>query len=71
MKNKALIFIPITIIVLFSILASGLDTKAPEIFFKENTYVAGEVMEGDIIEHAYTVYNRGSEVLRIDKVRPG
>ena len=71
MKKKALIFIPIPIIILFSMLASGLDSKAPEIFFKENTYVAGEVMEGDVIDHTYTVYNRGNEVLRIDKVRPG
>ena len=71
MKKKALIFIPISVIILFSMLASGLDTKAPEIFFKEKAYVAGEVMEGDLIEHTYTVYNRGNEVLRIYKVRPG
>ena len=70
MKNR--IFIPAVLtVLLFSGLAWGQDAAAPEIFFKEKTFVADEVLEGTPVEHTYTVYNRGNAVLRIFNVRPG
>ena len=56
---------------LFSTLIIGMEASNPEIFFKEKSYNANEVMEGDLIEHSYTVYNKGNALLKIEKVRPG
>ena len=52
-------------------MASGIDTKAPEIFFKKNTYVAGEVMEGNVIDHTFVVGAVENIIIQPDKVRPG
>jgi uncharacterized protein (DUF58 family) len=71
MKNRALILLVFIIMVLLTSQIWGLDAKAPEIFFEEKTYSAGDVIEGAILEHTYTVYNRGNSVLKIRNVRPG
>ena len=71
MKNSQLLFVLLLIVLSFSTLAGAQETAAPEIFFKEKTYVADKVMEGDIIEHTYTVFNKGNAVLNISSVKPG
>lgn len=71
MKNRVLILLVFIMMVLLTSKVWGVDAKAPEIFFKEKTYSAGEVIEGTSLEHTYTVYNRGNSVLRIRNVRPG
>ena len=57
MKNRVPILLVFIMMVLLTSQVRGLDAKAPEIFFKEKTYSAGEVIEGTILEHEYTVYN--------------
>ncbi len=47
------------------------DIARPEIYIEENTYDAGDVMEGTVIEHTFTVHNRGGEILDIRKISPG
>lgn len=43
----------------------------PEIYIENPSYDAGDVMEGTVIEHVFTVQNRGEEILDIRKVSPG
>lgn len=69
MKN--LLYIVLIFLVSLSSAALGQDAKTPKIFIKEKSHNAGEVTEGTKIEHTYTVYNRGNELLRIEKVGTG
>ena len=71
MKNRMLILVGALIMVFLGSHVRGQDTTAPEIFFKEKSFVADEVMEGTRLEHTYIVYNRGNEVLMIFSVKPG
>ncbi len=64
------LILPLLFIVL-SGTAPASDIKAPQIFFKEKTYTADEVLEGTPVEHTFSVFNRGNAVLRIEKVKPG
>jgi hypothetical protein len=64
------------ILLLFAILLSPLFSEAvedsrPQIYFEKINYDAGRVMEGTVIDHTFTVYNRGGETLNIRAVRPG
>ncbi|MBN2420411.1 MAG: DUF1573 domain-containing protein [Deltaproteobacteria bacterium] len=71
MKKKVLIYvIPILLILSYST-TRGQEAAAPEIFFTEKIFTAGEVMEGTPVEHTYTVHNRGSAMLSIQKVSAG
>jgi len=71
MTNRVFLFLLLIMVTLLSSMAFGQDAAAPEIFFKEKAFNAGEVVEGARIEHTYTVYNRGNAVLKIQRVRPG
>jgi hypothetical protein len=51
--------------------SQGARQGAPSIQVSENAFDFGEVMEGSEVIHAFTVKNEGSEVLRIEQVRPG
>ena len=70
MKNRLFISL-MFIMALSNSLALAQDTKAPEIYIKEKAFTADEVMEGTIVEHTYTVYNRGDDVLKILNVETG
>ena len=61
------------IVCLFLCLSTGLAQKAtgPRIVIEEKLFNAQEVKEGEIIEHAFIVYNKGDEPLEIRKVSPG
>jgi len=48
--------------------ASG---KQPAISFDSNQFDAGEVWEGDIVTHSFTVKNTGKAELTISNVKPG
>ena len=71
MKKRAYIFFVFIMMFLLSSLAWGQDATVPKIIFKEKSFNAGEVVEGTLIEHTYTLYNRGNGLLKIQKVRPG
>ncbi len=43
----------------------------PEIFVAQTNHDIGEVWEGDIVVHTFTVENRGTATLEITKVSPG
>ncbi len=43
----------------------------PKMSIKERAFHFGDVKEGDIIEHAFTVLNEGDAELEIKGVRPG
>lgn len=70
MKKRALL-LSILIIVISCLTAYGEEPLTPKIAFRNKIFVADEVFEGAIIEHTYTVYNRGTGVLRISRVSPG
>lgn len=70
-KVKNRVFAALIMMVFLSGLTWGQGIKAPEISFDENNYSAGEVIEGAVISHTYTVYNRGNDMLRIQKVSAG
>jgi hypothetical protein len=64
------------ILFLFAIIFSPLFSAAnedfrPEIYIENSNYDAGKVMEGTVIDHTFTIYNRGGEILNIKAVRPG
>ena len=43
----------------------------PRISFDSISYDAGEVWEGDVVSHTFTVKNTGTAQLNIAKVKPG
>ncbi len=61
------------IIWLFLYLPAGLAQQAtgPRIVLEEKFFDAREVKEGEVIEHTFTVRNKGDEALEIRKVSPG
>ncbi len=67
--RKRVLSLLILIITVFCIAVYGEEPLQPKILFKEKSFVAGEVMEGTIIEHTYKVYNSGNAVLRINNVK--
>jgi hypothetical protein len=45
--------------------------KGPKMVLKEREVDFGEVKEGDIIKHTFSVLNQGDEPLEIVEVKPG
>ena len=45
--------------------------KGPSLFYPKAEFDFGSTLEGNHVEHLFTVENRGSEELRIMKVKPG
>ena len=43
----------------------------PKMELKEKYFNAKSIKEGQIIEHTFTVFNRGDDTLEIKKVQPG
>ena len=52
-------------------LQSPQSSQAAQIVIPEKSYNFKEVEEGKTIEHSFTILNKGSEPLKIIKVRPG
>lgn len=47
------------------------SAAGPRLVIEEKTHDAGVILQGGIIEHSFTVFNKGDEILSINKVRPG
>jgi hypothetical protein len=45
--------------------------EGPKIVLKEKAFDFKEVMEGEIIEHSFNVFNEGDQPLEIKKVKRG
>ena len=45
--------------------------NSPVIFLDSTSYDAGEVWEGDVVSHDFSVKNTGTSELIISKVKPG
>ncbi len=71
--KRALFGAFLLIVCLFLCLPAGLAQQAagPKMTIDEKLFDAKEVKEGEIIEHVFTVKNKGDEVLEIRKVNPG
>ncbi len=62
---------PIFSIILLFTPAWAQQTTGPRMVIGEGYFDAREVKEGDVIEHMFTVLNRGDRTLEIQKVNPG
>lgn len=47
------------------------EAKKPRLVIKAPLFDAGEVDEGNVVKHSFTVYNNGNAPLEIKNVRPG
>jgi hypothetical protein len=47
------------------------ETRAPKVGLVEDMFDFKEVLEGEIITHAFTIQNKGNETLKIQQVKPG
>ena len=45
--------------------------RAPKMVLKEQVFEFKEVMEGDIVQHIFKVFNEGDQTLEIKNVKPG
>ena len=70
MKNK-LFTLLISIILLTPLFSEAQEISRPQIYVEKINYDAGKVMAGTVIDHTFTIYNRGNEILNIKGVRPG
>jgi len=52
-------------------LSAAEKVKGPAIHIPEAQFDFGSAPEGQRVEHVFTIENRGSEELRITRVRPG
>jgi len=61
----------IALFCLFFHLAWAQEAKKPKLVIQVPLFDAGEVDEGKIIKHSFSVYNSGDATLEIKNVRPG
>jgi hypothetical protein len=47
------------------------EVQGPKMVLKEQTFDAGQVLEGALIQHTFQVLNEGNQTLLIKDVRPG
>jgi hypothetical protein len=53
----------------YSVLAQ--KARAPKMVLKEQVFDFKEVMEGDVVQHTFKVFNEGDQTLEIKNVKPG
>lgn len=46
-------------------------TGGPRMVLKERDFNAGDVFQGKVIEHSFTILNRGEETLELKRVNRG
>jgi len=51
--------------------ASAEQVAGPQMVLTENEFDAQTVKEGEIIKHTFSILNKGSGILEIEKVQPG
>ena len=59
------------VVLLASIPATAQEIRKPKVSLKEHSFDFKEVMEGEVISHAFSIFNKGDEELKILKVRAG
>jgi len=47
------------------------EFRAPKVGLVEDLFDVKEVLEGEIITHAFTIQNKGNDTLKILQVKPG
>ena len=72
MKKFFYIF-TVILLLLFIFFDSGFaqETVGPKMVIEQTDYDAKEVKQGDIINHAFKVMNKGDQPLEIKSVKPG
>jgi hypothetical protein len=61
----------IVCVVLFGVLCWAQEPSGPSMVLDETDFDAGQVIQGELIKHAFTVQNSGDQALEIHKVNPG
>jgi uncharacterized protein (DUF58 family) len=71
--KRVLYWVFFLILWLFLCLPATLAQQAtgPRMIIEEKFFNAHQVKEGEIIEHTFTIQNKGDQVLEIKKVNPG
>lgn len=59
------------IVFLGSISAGAQEIPMPKVYLKEQAYDFKEVMEGEVISHTFSIFNKGNEELKILQVKAG
>lgn len=67
----SILFVLICGMILYAYNIAAEDVAGPKLILKEKEFDFGEVIQGDTIEHIFTVANHGNETLEITKVSPG
>lgn len=70
-KRRKLCGILFLLMVLVSISANAQEIRKPKAHMKEHFFDFKEVLEGEVISHTFSIYNKGNEELKILKVRAG
>lgn len=55
----------------FGVFCWAQEPSGPNMVLDETDFDAGQVLQGEVIEHAFTVRNSGDQALEIHKVNPG
>ena len=55
----------------YSYSSSAQEVLGPKMVLKEREFDFGEVKEGEVIEHSFSVFNQGDAPLEIVRVKPG
>ena len=72
MKRSSLSCVLLILSFLVSVLPiHAQEEKGPKMVLKEREFDFGEVKEGAVLQHSFSVVNRGNEDLRIISVKPG
>jgi hypothetical protein len=57
--------------IFFARFAPALESRGPKMVLDELNFNSGEVREGNVVSHAFRVFNQGDQPLEIRKVKPG
>lgn len=72
MRKACFIVSLLALCIIFNVsLAVAQQTAVPLLVMEETSFDFKEVREGEVLEHAFKVMNKGGLTLAIDKVQPG
>lgn len=69
-RNLNIMFVFVCAAFLFIHPVIAQEIKGPRIVLKEKVFDFGDVIQGEIIEHVFSVANHGNEALEIKNVKP-
>ncbi|HOP47426.1 MAG TPA: hypothetical protein PK874_07165 [Desulfobacteraceae bacterium] len=67
----SILFVLICGMILYSYNVTAEEISGPKLVLKEKVFDFGNVIQGEIIEHAFIVANEGDKHLEITRVNPG